>query len=105
MSGSRCYRPPFCVVVLFAWKVLGTKLILEPLFIIPGKGPFDLCLFSESFQYIPLDAGVPRCLGLLTAEGEIIISDCFRSEGFGIEKGKAYGWTTSGFGYGIAEIN
>ena len=41
MSGSRCYRPPFCVVVLFAWKVLGTKLILEPLFIIPGKGPFD----------------------------------------------------------------
>lgn len=41
MSGSRDYRPPFCVVVLFAWKVLGTKLILEPLFIVAGQGPFD----------------------------------------------------------------
>jgi len=63
-----------------------------------GGAPFDLCLFSESYQYIPLDKGVPRCLELLTSDGEIIISDCFRSEGFSIEKGKA----TVGGGHKIA---
>ncbi|MEM6308520.1 MAG: methyltransferase domain-containing protein [Pseudomonadota bacterium] len=54
-----------------------------------GAGGFDLCLFSESYQYIPLDAGVPRCLDLLTPNGEIIISDCFRSDVFKREKGAA----------------
>lgn len=47
-----------------------------------GQGMFDLCLFSESYQYIPLDRGVPRCLELLRPGGDIIISDCFRSDGF-----------------------
>lgn len=47
-----------------------------------GGGDFDLCLFSESYQYIPLDQGVPRCLTLLKPGGEIIISDCFRSANF-----------------------
>ncbi len=47
-----------------------------------GDGGFDLCLFSESYQYIPLDDGLPKCLDLLKPEGEIIISDCFRSEQF-----------------------
>ena len=47
-----------------------------------GPNGFDLCLFSESYQYIPLSAGVPRCLELLKPGGQIIISDCFRAEGF-----------------------
>lgn len=54
-----------------------------------GPGDFDLCLFSESYQYIPLDKGVPRCLDLLKPGGQIIISDCFRSEDFSIAKGKS----------------
>ena len=54
-----------------------------------GGGEFDLCLFSESYQYIPLDEGVPRCLTLLKPEGHIIISDCFRSEKFQREGGAA----------------
>ncbi|MDD9706544.1 class I SAM-dependent methyltransferase [Seohaeicola sp. SP36] len=40
---------------------------------------FDLCLFSESFQYIPLDQGLPKCLTLLAPGGEIIVADCFRT--------------------------
>lgn len=54
-----------------------------------GPGDFDLCLFSESFQYIPLDKGVPRCLELLKPSGEIIISDCFRTHGVRLEEHKA----------------
>jgi MPBQ/MSBQ methyltransferase len=44
-----------------------------------GTGPFDICLFSESFQYIPLDAGLSKCVDLLSAGGEIVLADCFRS--------------------------
>lgn len=47
-----------------------------------GKGPFDLCLFSESFQYIPLDQGLPRCLDLLVPGGAVVIADCFRTEAY-----------------------
>lgn len=46
------------------------------------EGLFDLCLFSESYQYIPLPDGLPRCLELLKPGGHILIADCFRSEGF-----------------------
>jgi SAM-dependent methyltransferase len=45
-------------------------------------GPFDLCLFSESFQYIPLDQSLPKALSLLGSKGEILIGDCFRSPAF-----------------------
>jgi MPBQ/MSBQ methyltransferase len=47
-----------------------------------GKGDFDLCLFSESFQYIPLDQGLARCLALLRPEGVVIIADCFRTDAY-----------------------
>ncbi len=47
-----------------------------------ATGPYDLCLFSESFQYIPLDVGLPRAMGLLAPGGEVVIGDCFRSEAF-----------------------
>ena len=40
---------------------------------------FDLCLFSESFQYIPLSEALKKAKSLLNANGQIIISDCFRS--------------------------
>ena len=44
-----------------------------------GQGPFDLCLFSESFQYIPLEESLPICDRLLAPGGQILIADCFRS--------------------------
>ena len=52
-------------------------------------GPFDLCLFSESFQYIPLDQGISKCLPLLKSSGHILIADCFRSEGFAPDRVQA----------------
>ncbi|MGQ0566190.1 MAG: class I SAM-dependent methyltransferase [Gemmobacter sp.] len=48
-----------------------------------GGGGFDLCLFSESFQYIPLDEGIPRALPLLRPGGQVLIADCFRSDAYG----------------------
>lgn len=47
-----------------------------------SKPRFDLCLFSESYQYIPLDEGLPKCLRLLVPGGKIIISDCFRTPAY-----------------------
>lgn len=43
-----------------------------------GSGPFDLCLFSESFQYIPPDIALGKARALLAPGGEILIGDCFR---------------------------
>ena len=40
---------------------------------------FDICLFSESFQYIPPRIALEKAAGLLAEKGEIVISDCFRS--------------------------
>jgi len=44
-----------------------------------SEARFDLCLFSESFQYIPLKDGLSKCLTLIGDGGEIIVSDCFRT--------------------------
>jgi MPBQ/MSBQ methyltransferase len=45
-----------------------------------GQGPFDLCLFSESFQYIPFEISLAKCATLLTPAGCVVIADCFRSD-------------------------
>lgn len=47
-----------------------------------GQGPFDLCLFSESFQYMPMEFSLPRCLQVLAPGGQILIADCFRTEAY-----------------------
>ncbi len=47
---------------------------------------FDICLFSESFQYIPLDQSLGKSQGLLAARGSVIIADCFRTDAFYAEK-------------------
>lgn len=41
-------------------------------------GLFDLCLFSESFQYIPLGESLPKAKALLAPGGAIVIGDVFR---------------------------
>jgi 2-polyprenyl-3-methyl-5-hydroxy-6-metoxy-1,4-benzoquinol methylase len=43
---------------------------------------FDVCLFSESFQYMPMDLSLPKVMGLLKDGGRVVIADCFRSEGY-----------------------
>jgi MPBQ/MSBQ methyltransferase len=65
-----------------------------------GAGPFDIGLFSESYQYIPLELGVSKCLDVLTQDGNVILSDCFRSEAFTI----APGTSTVGGGHPISEF-
>ena len=47
-----------------------------------SAGAFDLCLFSESFQYIPLPLALQKAQSLLVPGGEILIGDCFRAESF-----------------------
>jgi SAM-dependent methyltransferase len=54
-----------------------------------GTGPYDLCLFSESYQYIPLQIGLARAVSLLAPGGEVLIGDCFRSASFRGGNGKA----------------
>jgi len=53
---------------------------------------FDLCLFSESYQYVQLPIGLSKALSLLDDKGEILIADCFRSQGWkGVGKISAVG--------------
>ncbi len=61
---------------------------------------FDLCLFSESFQYIPLDIALPKAAGLLVPGGHVLIADCFRSATF--RGGKAT--RTVGGGHKLADF-
>lgn len=47
-----------------------------------SDGGFDLCLFSESFQYIPPEIALTKAHSLLNPLGEILIGDCFRTDAF-----------------------
>ena len=51
-----------------------------------GTGPFDVCLFSESFQYVKLDKSLAKLKEILAPGGRVVIADCFRSEGY--QKGR-----------------
>lgn len=43
---------------------------------------FDVCLFSESFQYMPLSVSLPKVRAMLKPGGTLVIADCFRSENY-----------------------
>ncbi len=47
-----------------------------------GNEIFDLCLFSESFQYIPVMTSLPKCAALLSSDGQVLIADCFRTDAY-----------------------
>lgn len=64
-----------------------------------GQGPYDLCLFSESFQYIPMVASLPKCAALLAPGGQAVIADCFRTEAY---KGRSAHGPQAGGGHGLA---
>lgn len=59
-----------------------------------GAGPFDVCLWSESFQYVPLDASLPKMKTLLAPDGVVVIADNFRRADFpgGRAPGKGHRW-------------
>lgn len=40
---------------------------------------FDVCLFSESFQYIPMEISLKKARKVTRPGGLILISDCFRT--------------------------
>ncbi|MCU0358637.1 MAG: class I SAM-dependent methyltransferase [Cyclobacteriaceae bacterium] len=44
---------------------------------------FDLCLFSESYQYIDMSAGFIQCQRVLKPGGHILLADFFRTEAEG----------------------
>jgi SAM-dependent methyltransferase len=46
---------------------------------------FDLCLFSESFQYIDLATALTKSLALTRPGGHVLIADCFRSDNMVID--------------------
>lgn len=43
---------------------------------------FDVCLFSESFQYMPMAVSLPKAKAMLKPGGLVVIADCFRSENY-----------------------
>lgn len=43
---------------------------------------FDVCLFSESFQYMPMTVSLPKARAMLKPGGRVVIADCFRSENY-----------------------
>jgi 2-polyprenyl-3-methyl-5-hydroxy-6-metoxy-1,4-benzoquinol methylase len=43
---------------------------------------FDVCLFSESFQYMPMSVSLPKVKAMLKPGGCVVIADCFRSENY-----------------------
>lgn len=47
-----------------------------------AEGRFDVCLFSESFQYIPLAHSFAKLEQILAPGGVVVIADCFRSEAY-----------------------
>ncbi len=67
-----------------------------------GLGPFDLCLFSESFQYIPLAESLSKCTKLLAPGGQVLIADCFRTDAY---KGRAAHGPQPGGGHRIAAFH
>lgn len=42
------------------------------------KNTYDLILFSESFQYVPIEISLEKCLQLLNPGGHILICDFFQ---------------------------
>ena len=55
------------------------------------KHSFDLCLFSESFQYIPMNYSLKKSKEILKKNGKILIADCFRSKKYKMQKNRPPG--------------
>ncbi|MEM9475440.1 MAG: methyltransferase domain-containing protein [Pseudomonadota bacterium] len=47
-----------------------------------AEATYDVILFSESFQYIPVEVSLPKSLAFLRPGGHVLLADCFRSDAF-----------------------
>lgn len=56
---------------------------------------FDICLFVESIQYIPLEDAIENAISHLQIDGTLVISDCFRTDGYYRDVDE-YGWVGGG---------
>ncbi len=57
----------------------------------PSDDRFDICLFSESFQYIALKKSLVLAEALMAEGGEILIADCFRRDEFAEHRSNVVG--------------
>lgn len=46
------------------------------------EGPYDVCLFSESFQYVKLEESLEKLKRILAPGGRIVIADVFRADSY-----------------------
>jgi SAM-dependent methyltransferase len=67
----------------FAWGLLGdsARIYRGRFEDVEIKDRYDLVLFSESFQYIKMNASLPLAATYLNPGGHIIVSDFFRNDG------------------------
>ena len=61
-------------------------------------GRYDVCIFSESLQYIDLDIALDRAIACLRPGGWLLIADCFRDEEGLIREASEDGVVGSGHG-------
>lgn len=75
---------PSSVQIEAARERLGPEVVLHhaPFEEYEGQKKFDALLFSESFQYVPLEHSLGRAKDLLNENGIVVIADCFRKDNF-----------------------
>lgn len=79
---------PGQILTAYAKNMLGDKVNFYQCkfeYLVTDK-KYDLVLFSESFQYIPMDKSIPGALKLLNPGGHIIVSDFFHTDPEGRSK-------------------
>jgi len=79
---------PGQILTAYAKNMLGNKVNFYQCkfeYLVTDK-KYDLVLFSESFQYIPMDKSIPGALKLLNPGGHIIVSDFFHTDPEGRSK-------------------
>jgi len=76
---------PESVLTDYAEKLLKNKseIINCPFQNFESEKKYDLVLFSESFQYIPMKEAISNAIKHLNSEGYILISDFFRTDELG----------------------
>lgn len=57
---------------------------------------FDVVLFSESFQYIPIGIALRKSAEMANGDGSVLIADCFRTEAFAQDHSRSKGLVGGG---------
>lgn len=88
---------PSATQVAMAREKLGDRVPVHQARLEAFESPmrYDVCLFSESFQYIRLNRVFPALEGLLAPGGRVVITDCFRTDAWdgGRAVGGGHRWT------------